>query len=325
MRLFSFLLVLMLSITQVAAQTGSGFGGGGVSNVSSGSVTGTLPVANGGTNATTAADARTSLSAAKSGANSDITSLSGLTTPLSEGQGGTGTPEFNLNSAIKDGRFGTVFAQTGSTTLISFGHLNTFSATGTTAASADAEGNFVQYTSAASTGTNNGWVASGDGNDVIPTTRQWSPEGTFVFKTGADLTNVRYLVGFTAQPATSIASAGAGGNNSNDIFGLSYDSAVDGTAFWRLTHDSGSDGGAATRSATTIPIAASTYYVFRFKLGASTCEVYNDTAGRAATATASASSNLPDAATVLSAFMGNRTLANEAEVIKCGKIFVISK
>jgi hypothetical protein len=39
-------------------------------------------------NATTA---RTNISAAKSGANSDITSLTGLTTPLSEAQGGTGT------------------------------------------------------------------------------------------------------------------------------------------------------------------------------------------------------------------------------------------
>ena len=39
-------------------------------------------------NATTA---RTNISAAKSGANSDITSLTGLTTPLSQAQGGTGT------------------------------------------------------------------------------------------------------------------------------------------------------------------------------------------------------------------------------------------
>lgn len=45
-------------------------------------VTGVLPIANGGTNATTAAAARTSLGAAASGANSDITSLTGLTVPL---------------------------------------------------------------------------------------------------------------------------------------------------------------------------------------------------------------------------------------------------
>jgi hypothetical protein len=55
-----------------------------------GNVTGTVAVANGGTGATTASGARTNLGAAASGANSDITSLSGLTTPLSIGQGGTG-------------------------------------------------------------------------------------------------------------------------------------------------------------------------------------------------------------------------------------------
>lgn len=51
---------------------------------------GVLNIANGGTGATTAAGARTAFGAAKSGANSDITSLSGLTTPLSPAQGGTG-------------------------------------------------------------------------------------------------------------------------------------------------------------------------------------------------------------------------------------------
>lgn len=53
-------------------------------------VSGTLPVANGGTGGTTASDARSNLGAAASGANSDITSLSGLTTALSVAQGGTG-------------------------------------------------------------------------------------------------------------------------------------------------------------------------------------------------------------------------------------------
>lgn len=50
----------------------------------------TTPIANGGTGSTTAADARVALGAAASGANSDITSLAGLTTVLSEAQGGTG-------------------------------------------------------------------------------------------------------------------------------------------------------------------------------------------------------------------------------------------
>jgi len=49
-----------------------------------------LAVANGGTGASTAGDARTNLSAASSGANSDITSITGLTTDLTVAQGGTG-------------------------------------------------------------------------------------------------------------------------------------------------------------------------------------------------------------------------------------------
>jgi hypothetical protein len=57
-------------------------------------LSGTVAVANGGTNATTAALARTNLSAAASGANSDITSISGLTTALTVAQGGTGATSF---------------------------------------------------------------------------------------------------------------------------------------------------------------------------------------------------------------------------------------
>lgn len=62
------------------------------SSPTSGAVTlsGTLALANGGTGATTASAARSALSAAASGANTDITSLSGLTTALSIAQGGTG-------------------------------------------------------------------------------------------------------------------------------------------------------------------------------------------------------------------------------------------
>lgn len=49
-----------------------------------------LAVADGGTGASTASGARSNLGAAASGANSDITSLTGLTTALSAAQGGTG-------------------------------------------------------------------------------------------------------------------------------------------------------------------------------------------------------------------------------------------
>lgn len=60
-------------------------------------VTGSLPLANGGTGGTDAPTARSGLGAAASGANSDITSLTGLTTPLSIGQGGTGAATVAAN------------------------------------------------------------------------------------------------------------------------------------------------------------------------------------------------------------------------------------
>jgi hypothetical protein len=50
-----------------------------------------LAVNQGGTGSTTASAARASLSAAQSGANSDITSITGLTTALAINQGGTGS------------------------------------------------------------------------------------------------------------------------------------------------------------------------------------------------------------------------------------------
>ena len=73
-------------ITSLAGSKISGNISGNAANV-----TGTVAILNGGTGATDAATARTNLSAAKSGANSDITSLTGLTTALAVTQGGTGT------------------------------------------------------------------------------------------------------------------------------------------------------------------------------------------------------------------------------------------
>lgn len=70
--------------------------------ISGGTITGItdLAVADGGTGASTATDARTNLSAAKSGANSDITSISGLTTALTVAQGGTGATTLTANNVV---------------------------------------------------------------------------------------------------------------------------------------------------------------------------------------------------------------------------------
>lgn len=69
--------------TQLGAQTGTYY-------LDRANHSGTLALTQGGTGATSASAARTNLSAAASGANGDITSLTGLTTALSLAQGGTG-------------------------------------------------------------------------------------------------------------------------------------------------------------------------------------------------------------------------------------------
>jgi hypothetical protein len=70
--------------------------------ITGGSITGItdLAVADGGTGASTASGARTNLSAASSGANSDITSITGLTTPLTVAQGGIGAATLTANNVL---------------------------------------------------------------------------------------------------------------------------------------------------------------------------------------------------------------------------------
>jgi hypothetical protein len=74
----------------------------GVSYISALALGTDLAVTDGGTGASTASGARTNLGAATAGANSDITSLTGLTTALSIPQGGTGQTTANaaLNALL---------------------------------------------------------------------------------------------------------------------------------------------------------------------------------------------------------------------------------
>ena len=74
------------TVTAVTATSPLVSSGGSAPNLT----LGTVPVASGGTGATSASTALSNLGGAARGANGDITSLTGLTTALSLGQGGTG-------------------------------------------------------------------------------------------------------------------------------------------------------------------------------------------------------------------------------------------
>jgi hypothetical protein len=127
--------------TAAGARTNLGLGTGATTNVGTiasqnsdavsitgGTITGVVPIAvtSGGTGANTAAAARASLSAAVSGNNADITSLTGLTTPLAVVFGGTGVNNMPTNAlvvgngsspvgSISPGAIGNVLISTGNT------------------------------------------------------------------------------------------------------------------------------------------------------------------------------------------------------------------
>lgn len=91
------------TVTSVAFNPGTtGFSVTGSPITTSGTINlaGTLNILNGGTGATSDSGARANLSAAKSGANSDITSLTGLTTALSASQGGTGNASYSSGDLL---------------------------------------------------------------------------------------------------------------------------------------------------------------------------------------------------------------------------------
>ena len=72
----------------------------------------TIPVTAGGTGSANATDARTALSAAKLGANSDITSITGLTTALSTLQGGTGAIQKAISNVARTSNVVTITTST---------------------------------------------------------------------------------------------------------------------------------------------------------------------------------------------------------------------
>ena len=202
-------------------------------------VTGTLPLANGGTNATTASAARTSLSAASSGANSDITSLTGLTTPLTVAQGGIGAATLAANNVVLGNGTSAVQVVAPSTSG------NVLTSNGTT------------WTSAAASGTPSG--------AVMPYAGSSAPTG-WLLCSGAAVSRTTYAALFAIVSTTYGAGDGSTTFNLPDMRGRSAFGVdnMGGTAANRITSGGsgitgttlGASGGAETVTLTTTQLAS---------------------------------------------------------------------
>lgn len=173
-------------------------------------MTGQLPIESGGTGAATAADARSNLSAAKSGANSDITSLTGLTTALSLSQGGTGA---NLSASaagfLKKAAVGSTALTTASITASDVPNLENLNGTLTVAKGG----------SGAVTLTANG-VLYGNGTSAIGATAAGATGTVLVGSTGAapSFSATPTLTSITLTAALPITLSSAATSNKSVLF-----------------------------------------------------------------------------------------------------------
>lgn len=189
-------------------------------------VSGTLPLANGGTNATTAALARTSLGAAASGANTDITSLGGLTTALSIAQGGTAATTAALArtslSAAQSGANTDITSLGGLTTALSIAQGGTSATTAALAATALGLGTASNVTHAGLTisGLTGFMYANGAGAVTASTTISGTQVSGNISGNAANVTGIVGIAnGGTGATTAALAATALGfGTTSTPVF-----------------------------------------------------------------------------------------------------------
>ena len=237
-------------------------------------VSGTLPIANGGTNATSAGAALTALGAAASGANSDITSLTGLTTDLTVAQGGTGAGTFAANGILYGngtGALGATAVGTSGQVLTSngAGSAPTFqAAAGGGATDIDGLSDALTHSSGATVGLGTGALAADNGGANNNTALGYNALNDVV--SGAANTAVGHSAAeaFTALGGTFIgADAGKNGTGYNFATAVGY-SALSGpvTGGYNVALGAYALGGASTTSAQA-NVCAGMYSGFKITTG----------------------------------------------------------
>lgn len=135
----------------------------------------------------------------------------------------------------------------------------------TTANGDSADGTMVSLTTSTTTG--NQALMARQGTSTIGARGYWSPQLIVRMKTDPSaVTNLRYWVCLASvNPGSSATPAG-------HYAGFRYDTAADGTAFWRCVSDNNS--GTPEVTTTAVAVAAATAYTFRVDLTASDATFY---------------------------------------------------
>lgn len=167
-------------------------------------------------------------------------------------------------------------------------------------------GQFIEYATGATLNADAGWISTA----FSQTQRIYRYIYDAYIKTGADITNVRYWVGlFSATPMASATPA-------IHSTAFRYDTAADGTAFWRIVTI---DGVTTNAQATTQSIAANTVYRLRIVWLTGTATVRFLING---VDVGSSTTNLPTTTQNIGHVEQVRALAAANKVIRIGGIWV---
>jgi hypothetical protein len=175
-----------------------------IKNLQAGTSGDTIPVLAGGTGAANATTARSNLSAAASGSNSDITALNSVTTPLTLIQGGTGTTKAFISAVARSTNVATITTSaahgftTGDKITVSGVTTAGFNAANVTVASTPTSTTFTY----ANTATDVAFTADATGSAVSLT----SIRSNFGLVIGTDIAGLATVESFTkAQRITPVA------------------------------------------------------------------------------------------------------------------------